>query len=62
MRAGRTTVLPALVNDSDPDGDLLTVKRTGDQPSTGTVQRIYENTGLQAVVPAIRRRQLDVQL
>lgn len=52
VRAGRTTVLPVLFNDSDPDGDLLTVKVTGDQPATGTVQRIYENTGLQAVVPA----------
>ncbi|EMY33222.1 hypothetical protein D477_016055 [Arthrobacter crystallopoietes BAB-32] len=52
VRAGRTTVLPVLFNDSDPDGDLLTVKVTGNQPSTGTVQRIYEDTGLQIVVPA----------
>ncbi|WP_244250654.1 Ig-like domain-containing protein [Arthrobacter crystallopoietes] len=51
VRAGRTTVLPVLFNDSDPDGDLLTVTINGDQPATGTVQRIYQGTGLQIVLP-----------
>ncbi len=51
VRPGRTTVLPILFNDSDPDGDLLTAKLEKDQPAIGTVQSIYNKTGLQIVVP-----------
>ncbi len=51
VRPGRTTVLPILFNDSDPDGDLLTATLEGSQPGIGTVQSIYNRTGLQIVVP-----------
>ena len=52
VRAGRTTLLPVLYNDSDPDGDVLTV---GDHPAAikaGTLQTVYGGTGLQLAVPA----------
>lgn len=52
VRAGRTTQLPVLFNDSDPDGDVLVAEVVGDQPSIGTVQRILDGVGLQIVVPA----------
>lgn len=51
VRAGRTTQLPVLFNDSDPDGDVLVAEMVGDQPSVGTVQRILDGVGLQIVVP-----------
>ncbi|MDP5228335.1 Ig-like domain-containing protein [Arthrobacter sp. YJM1] len=51
IRAGRTTVLPVLDNDSDPDGDVLRV-RADTQPGYGTVQTIYGGTGFQISVPA----------
>ncbi|SFV23676.1 Ig-like domain-containing protein [Micrococcus terreus] len=51
VRAGRTTALPVLFNDVDPDGDLLTATLRGDQPELGTVQPIYDGTGFQIVVP-----------
>ncbi len=51
VRAGRTTALPVLFNDVDPDGDLLTAELSGDQPKTGTLQEIYDGTGFQMVVP-----------
>ncbi|MFC7402989.1 Ig-like domain-containing protein [Citricoccus sp. GCM10030269] len=51
VRAGRTTALPVLFNDVDPDGDLLTAELVGDQPKTGTLQEIYDGTGFQMVVP-----------
>ncbi|WMY79715.1 Ig-like domain-containing protein [Citricoccus sp. I39-566] len=51
VRAGRTTALPVLFNDVDPDGDLLTAELSGDQPETGTLQQIYDGTGFQMVVP-----------
>ncbi|WP_307081727.1 Ig-like domain-containing protein [Arthrobacter agilis] len=52
VRPGRTTLLPVLDNDSDPDGDILTVTLQGDDPPVGTVQPVYDSTGLQIVVPA----------
>ncbi|MFF2823030.1 Ig-like domain-containing protein [Arthrobacter koreensis] len=52
VRAGRTTILNVLDNDTDPDGDLLTVRLTGEQPAAGVVQEIYNGAGLQIVVPA----------
>lgn len=51
VRAGRTTALPVLFNDVDPDGDLLTAALKGDQPELGTLQPIYDGTGFQIVVP-----------
>ncbi|MFC4430592.1 Ig-like domain-containing protein [Citricoccus alkalitolerans] len=51
VRAGRTTQLPVLFNDSDPDGDVLTARLDGDQPGIGTVQRILDGVGMQIVVP-----------
>ncbi|WP_417216811.1 Ig-like domain-containing protein [Arthrobacter sp.] len=52
VRAGRTTALPVLFNDVDPDGDLLTAGLQGKQPSVGTLQQIHDGTGFQLVVPA----------
>ncbi|MHA7246622.1 Ig-like domain-containing protein [Arthrobacter tecti] len=50
-RAGRTTILNVLTNDTDPDGDLLTAALAGEQPAAGSVQPIYNGAGLQIVVP-----------
>ncbi|RAM36361.1 hypothetical protein DBZ45_15670 [Arthrobacter globiformis] len=52
VRPGRTTLLPVLDNDSDPDGDVLTVQLQGDNPGAGSVQAVYNGTGLQVKVPA----------
>ncbi|MET3935703.1 hypothetical protein ABIE00_003749 [Arthrobacter sp. OAP107] len=52
VRPGRTTLLPVLDNDSDPDGDVLTVQLQGDSPAAGSVQAVYDGTGLQVRVPA----------
>lgn len=51
VRAGRTTILPVLFNDSDPDGDVLTVEPPSATPSFGAVASIYDGTGLQLAVP-----------
>ncbi|WP_026820241.1 Ig-like domain-containing protein [Arthrobacter castelli] len=51
VRPGRTTLLPILDNDSDPDGDLLTASLVGDAPDVGKLQKIYDGTGMQVVVP-----------
>ncbi|GAA2177858.1 Ig-like domain-containing protein [Arthrobacter parietis] len=50
-RAGRTTILNVVANDTDPDGDLLTSTLTGEPPAAGSVQPIYNGAGLQIVVP-----------
>ncbi len=52
VRAGKTTILPVLFNDSDPDGDVLTVEAPAVDPSIGAVSSIYDGTGLQINVPA----------
>ncbi|WP_285726614.1 Ig-like domain-containing protein [Psychromicrobium xiongbiense] len=52
VRAGRTTLLPVLFNDSDPDGDVLTVRPPSSQPKIGTVETVYGGTGLQITIPA----------
>lgn len=52
VRPGRTTLLPVLDNDSDPDGDVLTVRLQGDNPAAGAVEAVYNGTGLQVKVPA----------
>ncbi|TKV27853.1 hypothetical protein FDK12_10190 [Arthrobacter sp. NamB2] len=49
-RVGSTTILPLLDNDADPDGDLLTVVARGDLGDAGTLQQVYDATGLQVVV------------
>ena len=51
VRAGKTTILPVLFNDSDPDGDVLTVAPPAVDPVMGAVQSIYGGTGLQINVP-----------
>jgi large repetitive protein len=51
VRAGKTTVLPVLDNDTDPDGDILTVRAAGDLKS-GALSPIYGSTGFQIAVPA----------
>ncbi|WP_269939446.1 Ig-like domain-containing protein [Arthrobacter sp. HY1533] len=51
VRAGRTTILPVLFNDSDPDGDVLTVEPPAVEPAFGAVASIYDGTGLQIAVP-----------
>ncbi|POC78942.1 hypothetical protein CRN61_13170, partial [Vibrio vulnificus] len=39
-------------NDSDPDGDVLTVVPPSEQPAIGQLQTVYGGTGLQLSVPA----------
>ncbi len=51
VRAGRTVILPVLDNDTDPDGDILTVRSPGAIRS-GTLAPIYGSTGFQVSVPA----------
>ncbi|MFC9771754.1 MULTISPECIES: Ig-like domain-containing protein [unclassified Pseudarthrobacter] len=51
VRAGKTTILPVLDNDTDPDGDILTVRQP-DNIRLGTVSTIYGSTGFQVAVPA----------
>jgi hypothetical protein len=48
VRPGRTTVLPVLDNDTDPDGDVLTIPHVTDVPdSTGTIDVIDGGRALQ---------------
>lgn len=51
VRPGRTTMLPVLDNDSDPDGDVLTSRVLDGGPSIGDVQSIDNGRGLQIAVP-----------
>ncbi|MEP7191349.1 MAG: Ig-like domain-containing protein [Actinomycetota bacterium] len=50
VRPGRTTILPILNNDSDPDGDVLTAALAGPNPSIGVVQSIYGGVSQQVRV------------
>ena len=50
-RPGRSTTLPVLANDSDPDGDGLTADPTT-QPGIGTVAPVRGGEALQITVPA----------
>ncbi|WP_029144969.1 Ig-like domain-containing protein [Microbacterium luticocti] len=52
IRPGRTTVLPVLENDTDADGDVLTVTVPKGNPRLGQLERINNGSGLQIVVPA----------
>lgn len=51
VRPGRTTILPLLDNDSDPDGDVLTTRVLEGGPSVGEVQSIDNGRALQIAVP-----------
>ena len=51
VRPGRTTVLPVIDNDSDPDGDVLVASVVGDDPSLGAIQPINNGGALQIAVP-----------
>src|SRR5690606_38132106 len=51
VRPGRTTILPVLGNDVDPDGDVMTASLAGDSPGNATVQAIMGGAALQVVVP-----------
>ncbi|MDN5685931.1 MAG: Ig-like domain-containing protein [Brachybacterium sp.] len=50
VRPGASVVLPVTRNDTDPDGDVLTVDLEGDQPGIGTVTPIQGGTQMQVVV------------
>ncbi|MEP6842643.1 MAG: Ig-like domain-containing protein [Pseudolysinimonas sp.] len=53
VRPGRTTILPVLANDSDPDGDVLTIpKFTPIAETTGTIDVIESGRALQ-FTPAV---------
>ncbi len=52
VRAGRTVILPVLDNDTDADGDILTVR--ADPIESGVLAPIYGSTGFQVTVPADR--------
>ncbi|MFH5823506.1 Ig-like domain-containing protein [Georgenia sp. AZ-5] len=53
VRPGSTTVLEVLANDTDPDGDLLTVTGYDAPPeAVGTVRPVMGGRALQAEVPA----------
>ena len=49
-RAGRSSVLPVLDNDSDEDGDVLTIT-IDDQPESGRVQVVQDGQALQLTMP-----------
>jgi hypothetical protein len=51
VRPGRTTVLPVLDNDTDADGDVLTVTLPDGSPSLGAAQPIHDGSALQIAVP-----------
>ena len=51
VRPGRSTVLPVLANDSDPDGDVLTATPVG-RPSNAAVTQAQDGLALRLDVPA----------
>lgn len=51
VRPGRTTLLPVLDNDSDPDGDVLIASVADGGPSFGEVAAINDGAALQIAVP-----------
>ncbi|GEK79303.1 Ig-like domain-containing protein [Agrococcus baldri] len=50
-RPGRSTVMPVLWNDSDPDGDVLTARRSGDVPEGVSVASVENDSQLQVQLP-----------
>lgn len=51
VRPGRTTLLPVLDNDSDPDGDVLIATVADEGPSFGDVTMVNDGAALQVAVP-----------
>lgn len=51
-REGRSTVLPVLDNDSDPDGDVLTIQAPSSAGEGVTLEVTRGGTGIQATVAA----------
>lgn len=51
VRPGRTTLLPVLDNDSDPDGDVLIASVADEGPTFGEVDAINDGAALQIAVP-----------
>lgn len=52
VRAGRSTVLPVLENDSDADGDILTVSVAEDALAAGTLTPVQDGAAVQVELPA----------
>lgn len=52
VRPGRTTLLPVLGNDVDPDGDVMTATLVGEGPGSAEIQSVLGGAALQAVVGA----------
>ncbi|WP_461472249.1 Ig-like domain-containing protein [Microbacterium sp. HJ5] len=51
VRPGRTTLLPVLDNDSDPDGDVLIAAVADEGPAFGEVTAVSDGAALQIAVP-----------
>ncbi|MFV0428444.1 MAG: Ig-like domain-containing protein, partial [Arachnia sp.] len=51
-RAGRSTILTVLDNDSDPDGDVLTITAPSEVGDSATVQQVRGGSGLQITLDA----------
>ncbi len=51
VRAGRSTTLPVLSNDSDPDGDVLTAS-VAKSPPLGPIRQVRGGEALQIDIPA----------
>ncbi|MGC5629130.1 Ig-like domain-containing protein [Georgenia sp. Z1344] len=61
VRPGSVTVLEVLANDTDPDGDLLTVSEFGEIPEeTGVLSSIMGGRALQVAVPETASGQVSV--
>nr|WP_241429361.1 Ig-like domain-containing protein [Agrococcus sp. ARC_14] len=50
-RAGRSTILPVLWNDSDADGDVLTARVVGDLPEGVSIAPVSNDSELQLELP-----------
>ncbi|WP_413316922.1 Ig-like domain-containing protein [Agrococcus sp. 1P02AA] len=50
-RPGRSTILPVLWNDSDADGDVLTVRVVGDVPEGVSISPVSNDSELQLQLP-----------
>ncbi len=50
-RPGRSTILPVLWNDSDPDGDVLTARVLGDLPEGAELAPVANDSQLQLELP-----------
>nr|WP_231747478.1 Ig-like domain-containing protein [Auraticoccus cholistanensis] len=52
VRAGRSTLIPIIENDSDPDGDILTVQGPPEVSGGASLQLVRGGTAVQVTVPA----------